>query len=66
MLTSTLLLSACSDSPAPSHSAATPRTQAAQAEVAQSYDLSHVEGLAQARRGLIATPQARCAMPKAK
>ncbi|HBN8269465.1 MULTISPECIES: alkyl/aryl-sulfatase [Pseudomonas] len=58
MLTSTLLLlSACSDSPAPSHSAATPRTQAAQAEVAQSYDLSHVEGLAQARRGLIATPQ---------
>ena len=36
MLTSTLLLlSACSDGPAPSHSAATPRTQAAQAEVAQ-------------------------------
>lgn len=58
MLTSTLLLlSACSDSPAPSHSAATPRTQAAQAEVAQNYDLSNVEGLAQARRGLIATPQ---------
>ena len=48
MLTSTLLLlSACSDSPAPSHSAATPRTQAAQAEVAQNYDLSNVEGLAQ-------------------
>ncbi|WP_348532516.1 MBL fold metallo-hydrolase [Pseudomonas aeruginosa] len=58
MLTSTLLLlSACSDSPAPSHSAATPRTQAAHAEVAQNYDLSNVEGLAQARRGLIATPQ---------
>lgn len=52
-----LLLSACSDSPAPSTSAATPSTQAAQAKVAKQYDLNQTKGLAQARRGLIAAPQ---------